>query len=63
MSADRASVIAEASHAFWTRLREDRKLSPRAQAEAAHYAGGPSVDELERLIIAERTPTPVRRAA
>jgi hypothetical protein len=52
--ADRATVVADAAHAFWTGLRHDRTLSPRAQAEAAHYVGGLSIDALEARILAER---------
>jgi hypothetical protein len=44
----------EARRIFSASIRESRKLTPRAQAEAAHRAGGPSVDELEAIIIAKR---------
>jgi hypothetical protein len=44
----------EARRIFSASIRESRKLSPRAQAEAAHRAGGPSVDQLEAIIIAKR---------
>lgn len=46
--------MAEARRILTVGLREARKLTPRAQAEAAHWAGGPSVDELERRIIERR---------
>ena len=46
--------IDNAARVFWAGVREARKLSPRALAESAHYVGGPSVDTLERKIIAER---------
>jgi hypothetical protein len=36
--------MAEARRILTAGLREARKLTPRAQAEAAHHAGGPSVD-------------------
>ncbi len=35
-------------------LRDALQLTPREQAEAAHWAGGPSVDELEAKVIAFR---------
>lgn len=38
----------------WASLHEAGKLTPREHAEAAHRAGGPSVDELERMIIDSR---------
>jgi hypothetical protein len=44
----------EARRIFSASIHESRKLTPRAQAEAAHRAGGPSVDELEARIIAKR---------
>ena len=43
-----------AARIFWAGVRESRKLTPQAQAVAAHYAGGPSVAELERQIILMR---------
>ena len=46
--------IENARRVFWTGVREAQKMSPRAQAEAAHYAGGPSIDSLERTILAAR---------
>jgi hypothetical protein len=32
-------------------IRDSLKLTPREQAGAAHWAGGPSVDELEAKVI------------
>jgi hypothetical protein len=46
--------MAEARRILTAGLREARKLTPRAQAEAAHFAGGPSVDELEHMVLAAR---------
>jgi hypothetical protein len=43
--------MAEARRILTAGLREARKLTPRAQAESAHFAGGPSVDELELMVI------------
>lgn len=51
----REACVEDARRIFWAGMRESRKLTPRAQAEAAHYAGGPSVDEIERLIRVRRT--------
>lgn len=53
MMPDRADVVAAAAHAFWTGARHDATFSPRVQAERAHYIGGPSVEVLEALILAE----------
>ena len=47
--------MAEARRILTAGLREARKLTPRAPAEAAHRAGGPSVDELEQRVIAARS--------
>lgn len=47
-------AIEQARQVFWSGMREARKLTPRAQAEAAHYAGGPSIDVLESMIVASR---------
>lgn len=46
--------MAEARRILTAGLREARKLTPRAQAEAAHHAGGHSVDELEQMVIRAR---------
>ena len=46
--------MAEARQILSRSLQDARALTPRAQAEAAHHAGGPSVDELERRIVARR---------
>lgn len=40
-----------ASRIIWGALAEQAKLPVREQAEAAYYVGGPSVDELEQLIL------------
>lgn len=52
--------IEQARRVFWAGMREARKLTPREQAEAAHYAGGPSVDALEVLIRVYRDRTRAR---
>jgi hypothetical protein len=44
----------DARRILLTGLDEALKLTPREQAEAAHCAGGPSVDELEQMVIASR---------
>ncbi|MGW1679354.1 hypothetical protein [Saccharopolyspora sp. NPDC002376] len=50
----RAECIAAAGNALArARARRD-SLPPRQAAELAHYAGGPSVDEIERQIRAQR---------
>lgn len=36
------------------RIRRD-SLTPHAAARAAHHPAGPSIDTLERLIVAQRT--------
>lgn len=46
--------MAEARRILTVGLREARKLTPRQQAEAAHRAGGPSVDELEQRVVTAR---------
>ncbi|GAA2773052.1 hypothetical protein [Saccharopolyspora taberi] len=50
----RADCIAAAGRVFRLALTEMQSLPPRQAAEAAHYAGGPSVDELEGRIRALR---------
>ncbi|MDJ0337415.1 hypothetical protein [Cryobacterium sp. PH31-O1] len=50
----KALVLSQTASLFWAGIRESRKLTPHAQAVAAHYAGGPSVENLERMILAER---------
>lgn len=50
--------MAEARRILSRGLVEARSLTPRAQAEAAHYAGGPSIDELERMVLARREHNP-----
>jgi hypothetical protein len=47
----------EARRILTVAWRELLKLFPRAQAEAAHTAGGLSIDELEQRIIAIRAGT------
>lgn len=43
-----------AARTIYTSADRSASLPPRQVAEEAHYAGGPSVDELERQIIADR---------
>lgn len=50
----RADCIAAAGRVFRLALAEMQSLPPRQAAEAAHYAGGPSIDELEGRIRALR---------
>ncbi|TDW30985.1 hypothetical protein EDD25_2773 [Cryobacterium psychrophilum] len=51
---NKLEILDQAASLFWAGMREARKLTPHAQAVAAHYAGGPSVASLERIITAER---------
>lgn len=51
---DKATVLDQTARLFWAGMREARKLTPHAQAVAAHYAGGPSIEYIERMIVAER---------
>lgn len=46
--------IERARRSFWAGMREASKLTPRQQAESAHYAGGPSIDAIEAHIIQAR---------
>lgn len=55
MTRTRESCIAEAGAALADALAELDEMPARQAAEAAHRPGGPSVDELERRIRAERT--------
>lgn len=50
----REQAIAEAGAALAEALAERDALTPRQAAEAAHRPGGPSVDELEQRISAQR---------
>lgn len=43
-----------AARTIYTSADRSASLPARQVAEEAHYAGGPSVDELERRIIAQR---------
>jgi hypothetical protein len=45
---------AEARRILSNNLRDSLRLTPRQQAEAAHWAGGPSVNELEVKVIEYR---------
>lgn len=49
--------VENARRVFWSGMREARKLTPRAQAEAAHHVGGLSVDVLESQIVEYRAAT------
>lgn len=49
-----AQAVAAAAHVFGVGLAVARTKSPREAAEASHYAGGPSVEELEERITAAR---------
>lgn len=55
MSRTREECIAEAGAALAEALAERDRMTPRQAAEAAHRHGGPSVDELERRIRAQRS--------
>lgn len=50
----REECIAAAGVALAAAEEHLQALTPRQAAEAAHYPGGPSVDELERRIAARR---------
>lgn len=50
----RAECIQNAARSFATGRDLMNAMTPRRAAEAAHYAGGPSVDEIERHIISAR---------
>lgn len=47
-------AIESAARIFATGRDLAARMSPREAAEAAHYAGGPSVDELEARIVERR---------
>ncbi|WP_157156270.1 hypothetical protein [Diaminobutyricimonas sp. LJ205] len=46
-------VLEQARQVFWAGVQQSRLLPPRERAIAAYYAGGPSVDDIERAILAE----------
>lgn len=52
---DAAPFLAAAARVFALDRALSDRMNPREAAEAAHYAGGPSVDELERRIVNLRT--------
>lgn len=54
MSRTRQECIDAAGAALAQALAEQDELTPRQAAEAAHRPGGPSVDELEHRIAAQR---------
>ncbi len=43
--------VAEAVRILRAGLAEALRLTPREHAKRAHWAGGPSIDELERQVI------------
>jgi hypothetical protein len=60
MGAEADEAIRNAARVFAAGWDRAARMSPREAAEAAHYAGGPSVDDLEARISAcrgERRPT------
>lgn len=58
MARTQQECIAAAGRALAVALERREALSPREAAEAAHRTGGPSVDELEVRIIAQRAASP-----
>jgi hypothetical protein len=54
MSSPRDVAIAAAGAALAEALAEQDEMTPRQAAEAAHRAGGPPLEELERRIRAQR---------
>lgn len=58
-------AVRNAARALYAGAYRSMEMTPREAAEAAHYAGGPSVDELEQRIIEfrQRFATPRRAAA
>lgn len=65
MTPTRESCLEAAARALVEGCAQQDALTPRQAAEEAHRPGGPSVDELEQLIRAERAQAqgPLERSA
>lgn len=62
-AATKAQCLSDAGLIFGEAVVEMLNAEPRMQAEAAYLAGGPTVTELERRIVAAQEAARTRRAA